>query len=44
MYQFLSQSVRFCRLYIKKIWCVFSVHIVEDTVSVEGGADAAAMV
>ena len=29
MYQILSQSVRFCRLYIKKTsWCVFSVHSV----------------
>ena len=29
MYQILSQSIRFCRLYIKKtFWCVFSVHSV----------------
>ena len=29
MYQILSQSARFCRLYIKKtFWCVFSVHSV----------------
>ena len=37
MYQILSQSVRFCRLYIKKKHCgVFSVHSAEYSKSLCG--------